>query len=85
MGRMRIVSGVIEEKHRSRLMLEASIRMFFRQIKLESVAGMRLGKDATKYIMMDNELDLFKQWGEHPEYLGFESALIFTRWNIKFL
>ncbi|KAI5843704.1 hypothetical protein BZA05DRAFT_410398 [Tricharina praecox] len=57
------LAAVIEEKHRSRLMLEASLKTFFRQIKMESVVMMGMDVEDMTYMMMENELDLFKQWG----------------------
>jgi len=57
------VAGCIQEKHRSRLMLEASVKMFFREMNLESVAKMGLG-GGFPTLFSEKELDLFKQWGK---------------------
>jgi hypothetical protein len=79
------VSGCIQEKHRSRLMLEASVKMFFREMNLESVAKMGLGRDISKYIIMDKELDLFKQWGKQSEYLRFGIRVNFQQGEYRVL
>jgi len=80
-----IVSGCIQEKHRSRLMLEASIKMFFREMNLESVAEMGLGREISDYTILDKEMGLFKQWGKQPEYLPFGTRVNFQQGEYQVL
>jgi hypothetical protein len=79
------VAGCIQEKHRSRLMLEASIKMFFREVNLESVAMMGLGREISDYTIMHNELDLFKQWGKQSKYLRFGIRVNFQQGEYRVL
>jgi hypothetical protein len=66
-------------------MLEAAVKMFFREMHLESVAKMGLGKDTSRNIIMNKELDLFKQWGKQSEHLRFGIRVNFQQEEYRVL
>jgi hypothetical protein len=61
------VASIIDEKHRSLLMLESSMKVFFRGVNRRKAAQFRMGKAETESLMLDNEEVLFGQWGEYPK------------------
>ncbi|KAA8898650.1 hypothetical protein FN846DRAFT_962127 [Sphaerosporella brunnea] len=57
------LASIIDEKHRSRLMLEASMKVFFRDIHRRRITQLRMGKEQSASLMVQNERALFAQWG----------------------
>lgn len=56
----------IDEKYRSHMMLEASLKVFFRAVNRKRAAQVWAGREETVSMMLQCEHDLFAQWGESP-------------------
>jgi len=58
------VARFIDEKYRSHMMLEASLKVFFRAVNRKRAAQSFAGREETVSIMLQDEHDHFAQWGE---------------------
>lgn len=57
------MARVIEEKHRSRMMLEASMKVFFRELNKKRAIQAGMGAGELYMAMHHNEMDFYGQWG----------------------
>jgi hypothetical protein len=59
-----VVARIIDEKHRARLMLEASMKEFFRAVNLMKAEENLTDIKDMAPVLLQSEMSFFEQWGE---------------------